>query len=196
MNAPPERLGGVLERAPVVDDHGFAADADEPGHQFLHEDRFSGSRFPGDGHVVVAGVVCERRPARGLPPAAQEQQHRRVLRVQSLAPPFAVQRRQVDSRSTQKRLHSPHTREIRVEAACREHRQAREPGGELQKTLCRDSPALAVVDGAHRLLGLVDDIRAGVDRREVGRLQQPLAVFQAFGDEPPVSRAFSGRPGR
>ena len=187
---PAERFRGVLERAPVVDDHGFAANAHQARDQFLHEDGLAGSRFPGDSDVVITGVVGERRPARGLPPAAQEQQHRRVFRIQSLAPPFAVQRRQVDGGRTQQRLHSTHAGQVGVEAACREHRQAREPGRELQETLCRDSPALAVIDGAHRLFGLVDDVRAGINGREVGRLHQPLPVFQALGDEPPISRLF------
>ena len=40
-----ERFRGVLERAPVVDDHGFAADAHQARDQFLHEDGFAGTGF-------------------------------------------------------------------------------------------------------------------------------------------------------
>ena len=48
------------------------------------------------------------------------------------------------------------------------------------------APALAVVDGPHRLLGLVDRAEGRVDRDHVAGPHQPLAVLEPLGNETPV----------
>ena len=93
-----ERFRRVLERATVVDHHGLAAGADQPGHQLLHQNRLAGAGFSGDRDVVVAGLVGEGRPAGRLPSSPDQQQRRRCIRTGRLAAPFAVDRRQVDRR--------------------------------------------------------------------------------------------------
>ena len=93
-----ERFRRVLEGAPVVDHHGLAAGADQPGHQLLHQNRLAGAGLAGDRDVVVAGLVGEGRPAGRLPSSPDQQQRRRCIRTGRLAAPFAVDRRQVDRR--------------------------------------------------------------------------------------------------
>ena len=181
-------LGGVLEGASVVDHHGLAAGADDAGHQLLHQHRLAGAGFAGHCHVVVAGVVGERRPAGRLAPAPDQQQRRRVVRPGGLAAPFAVHRRQVDRRRGQQRLHPAHAGEVGVEPAARHHRQAGKPGRELDIALGDHPPALAVIDRAHRLLGLVDGVQGRIDRDRVAGPDQAFAVLQPLGHDLPVAR--------
>ena len=58
----------------------------------------------------------------------------------------------------------------------------------MDVALGADPPALAVIDRAHRLLGLVDGIERRIDGREIARPDQPLAVLEALGDDAPVAR--------
>ena len=178
----------MLERAPVVDHHRLAAGADQPRHQLLHQHRLARAGLSRHGHVVVAGVVRERRPARGLTAPADEEQRRRVVRPGRLSPPLAVHRREVDRRRGEERLQPPHPGEVGIEPARRHHGQAGEPGGELHVALGVHPPALAVIDRAHRLLGLVDGFDRRVDRRHVAGTDQPLPVAQPLGHRLPVAR--------
>ena len=75
-----ERFRRVLERAPVIDHHGLAAGADQPGHQLLHQNRLAGAGLAGDGDVVIAGLVRKRRPAGGLPSSPDQEQSRWCIR--------------------------------------------------------------------------------------------------------------------
>ena len=56
----------------------------------------------------------------------------------------------------------------------------------MRVALGAQAPALAVVDGPHRLLGLVDGVQGRVDGDRVAGSDQPLAVLQPLGDEAPV----------
>ena len=183
-----QRFGGVLERAPVVDHHGLAAGADQPGHQLLHQHRLARAGLAGDGDVVVAGLVGEGRPAGRLAPAADQEEGRGIVGVGGLAPPLAVQRREVDRARRQQGLHPAHAFEIGVETAGRGHRQTGQPGGELHVALRVHPPALAVVDRAHRLLGLVERVQRGVDGGHVAGPDQLLAVLDPVGHRLPVAR--------
>ena len=183
-----ERLGGVLERAPVVDHHRLAAGADDAGHQLLHQHRLAGAGFTRHGDVVVAGLVGEGRPAGGLAAPPDQEQRRRRVGPRRLSPPLAVDRRQVDRRRSEQRLHPAEAFEIGVETAGCRHRQAGEPGRQLDIAFGADAPALAVIDRAHRLLGLVDAIERRIDRGRVAGPDQPLAVLEALGDDAPVVR--------
>ena len=194
MKAPSRRLGRVLERPPVVDHHGLAAGADQPGHQLLHQHRLARARLAGDGDVVVAGLVGEGRPAGRLAAAADQEQGGGIVGVGGLAAPLAVQRRQVDRARRQQGLHPAHAFEVGVEAAGGRHRQAGQPGRELHVALRVHPPALAVVDRAHRLLGLVQGVERGIDGGHVAGPDQFLAVLDPVGDRLPVS-GFLGQAG-
>ena len=60
----------------------------------------------------------------------------------------------------------------------------------MHKPLRRQPPALAVVDGPHRLFGLVNFFGPRIDRGEIARLDEALAVLEPLGDEPPVPGLF------
>ena len=81
-------------------------------------------------------------------------------------------------------------RPIRARSAsrppCRDHGQAGEPARQVGVALSSQAPALAVVDGAHRLFGLVDRVERRVDTDGVTRPDQALAFLQPFGHEAPV----------
>ena len=182
-----ERFRRVLERAPVVDHHGLAAGADDAGHQLLHQHRLARAGLAGDGDVVVAGGVGEGRPAGRLAAPSDQEQGGRGVGRRRLAAPLAVHRREVDRGGRQQGLHPSHAGKIGVETAGRHHGQAGEPGRELHVALGVHPPALAVIDRAHRLLGLVDGLRRRVDRRHVAGAHQALAVLEPLGDRLPVS---------
>ena len=183
-----ERLGRVLEGTPVVDHHRLAAGADQPRDQLLHQHRLARAGLAGDGDVVVAGLVGEGRPAGRLTPAPDQEEGRRVVRVGGLAAPLAVQRREVHRRGGQQGLHPAHALEIGVEPAGRDHGQAGQPGGQLHVALGVHPPALAVIDRAHRLFGLVERIERRIDRRHVAGPNQLLAVLDALAHRLPVAR--------
>ena len=178
----------MLERASVVDHHGLAAGADQPGHQLLHQHRLAGAGLAGDGDVVVAGLVGEGRPAGGLPTAPDQEQGGRVVGTGGLPPPLAVQGGEVDGGRRQQRLHPAHAFEIGIEAAGGRHGEAGEPRGELHVALGVHPPALAVIDRAHRLLGLVEGVERGVDGGHVAGTDQLLAVLDPVGHRLPVAR--------
>ena len=108
-------------------------------------------------------------------------------RVHGLAAPLAVKRRQIDRRRGQQRLHPAHALEIGVEPAGGRHRQAGEPGRELDIALRVHPPTLAVIDRAHRLLGFVERIERRIDRDRVTGPDQLLAVLDPPGDALPVA---------
>ena len=68
------------------------------------------------------------------------------------------------------------------------HGEAGKPGGELDVALGVHPPALAVIDRAHRLLGLVEAVERRVDRDRVAGPDQPLAVLEPLGHRLPVPR--------
>ncbi len=176
----------MLEGTPVIDHHGLAARARDPRDQLLHQDRLARPGLAGHGHVVVAGLVGEGGPARGLAPPSDQEQRRRRVRRRPLAAPLTVHRCEIDGRGGEQGLHPAHAGEIGVEPAGRDHGQTGEPGRQVGVTLGAQAPALAVIDGAHRLLGLVDGVQGRVDRDHVAGLDQPLAVLEPLGDEAPV----------
>ena len=92
----------------------------------------------------------------------------------------------MDGRGGEQGLHPAHPGQIGVEPARGDHGQAGEPGRQVGVALGAQAPALAVIDGPHRLLGLVDPVQGRVDRDQVAGLDQPLPVLEPLGDEAPV----------
>ena len=205
-----ERLGGVLEGAPVVDHHRLAAGADNAGDQLLHQHRLARAGLAGDRDVVVAGRVGEGRPAGGLAAAPNQQQRRRRLGIDRLAAPLAMDRREVDAEAVSRVFVRPMRARSASSPPAGTMGSEASPGRQLDVALGDRAPALAVMDGAHRLLGLVDGVERGVDRDRVAGPDQALAVLEALGDRLPVARLLGqagqvagdagagllGRPGR